>query len=55
MSNKNLGEVVEWTCDVCGRRIRAHTTTVALATLQHRRKHVREGVRRPSGERRRVI
>lgn len=42
-SRKSLGMPVKWTCDLCGKEIRAHTTTVALASLQHRRMHEKNG------------
>jgi len=40
---KDLGRRVVWVCGACGKVIRAHTTTIHLATLQHRRMEKRKG------------
>lgn len=39
---KNLGQPMTYHCD-CGHKIQAHSTTIALASLQHRRMHKRMG------------
>jgi hypothetical protein len=45
-NRKRLGSPVVWTCGVCGKKIRAHATTIALARLNHARMEFRQGKRK---------
>lgn len=40
---KDLGAPEVWICGECGKVIRAHSTTIHLATLQHIRMEKRNG------------
>ncbi len=40
---KNLGEVRKQICEICGREIIAHSTTIAMVWSNHRKMHVRRG------------
>jgi len=42
---KRLGEIREETCDLCGRVVRAHATTIRLVWLSHYRSCLKRHVR----------
>jgi len=44
-NRKSLGRGTIWVCGICGKKIKAHTTTINLATLNHRKMEVRQGLR----------
>jgi hypothetical protein len=43
MTKKRLGDPRQQTCEICGRILKAHATTIALIWSNHRKAHERRG------------